>query len=154
MVAEIDPEVKLTKIHKNLISQDGFNAVKNADYVFGCVDDDGPRLVLTELCAAYKRPYFDLASQIFTVPTLQYGGRVCFSDSGQGCLMCLGEINVSEAQDYLASKNAKKDKQMLYGLPTMGIRDSGPSVVTLNGVVASLAATEFMVHAAQIRRAR
>src|SRR2546428_3548532 len=28
MVAEIDPEVKLTKIHKNLISQDGFNAVK------------------------------------------------------------------------------------------------------------------------------
>jgi molybdopterin/thiamine biosynthesis adenylyltransferase len=152
-VREIDPSIGITKICKSLMTSDAFDAVKNADFVFGCVDNDGPRIVLTELCAAYKRPYLDLASEI--VPdSPSYGGRVCFSDKGQGCLSCLDQIDSDEAQQYFMSKEQKEDRRRLYGLHLDEHPDSGPSVVTLNGVVASLGTTEFMVHVAGIRQAR
>lgn len=154
MVHEIDPSIKITGIEKNLISKEGFDAVKNADFVFGCVDNDGPRLVLTELCSAYKRPYFDLASEIIPDSQLYYGGRVCFSNGGQGCLACLDEISSNEVMEYFMSKEARDDRRKIYGLPVEGQQDSGPSVVTLNGVVASLATTEFMVQVTGIRQAR
>lgn len=153
MVREINPAVKFTKIKKDLISREAFDAVKNADYVFGCVDNDGPRLVLTELCPVYKKPYFDLASEIILDTKLYYGGRVCFSNEADGCLVCLDQISSEEVSEYFMSKESKEDKRNLYGLPAEG-QNSGPSVVTLNGAVASLATTEFMVHVTGIRKAR
>lgn len=154
MVREIDPTIKITKIEKNLISKESFNAVKNANYVFGCVDNDGPRLVLTELCSAYKLPYFDLASEIIPDSKLSYGGRVCFSNEGQGCLACLDQISSEEVGEYFMSKESKDDRRKIYGLPVDEQQGSGPSVVTLNGIVASLATMEFMVHVTGIRNAQ
>jgi molybdopterin/thiamine biosynthesis adenylyltransferase len=154
MVQEINPAIKVTRIEKNLLSKESFDAVKNADFVFGCVDDDGPRLVLTEICSAYERPYLDLASEIISDSKLSYGGRICFSDAGQGCLSCLDQISTDEVSEYFMSKESRTNKRMMYGLPIEEIRDSGPSVVTLNGVVASLATTEFMVQVTGIRQAR
>ena len=154
MIREIDPTIKITKIEKNLISKESFDAVKNTNYVFGCVDNDGPRLVLTELCSAYKQPYFDLASEIILDSKLDYGGRVCFSNAGQGCLVCLDEISSNEVGEYFMSKESKGDRRKIYGLAVEAQQDSGPSVVTLNGVVASLAIMEFMVHVTGIRQAR
>lgn len=150
---DIDPTINVTALNQDLISAASFDAVKNADFVFGCVDNDGPRLVLTELCAAYGRPYFDLAAEIKPGADLHYGGRVCFSEGGHGCLMCLEEISPSEVNNYLSSNEAKLERKSVYGLPADGLEDSGPAVVTLNGVITSLAATEFMVHVTGIRRA-
>jgi hypothetical protein len=56
--------MKVIKIRDSLISDPSFKAVIECDFVFGCVDSEGARLVLTELCAAYARPYFDCASDI------------------------------------------------------------------------------------------
>ena len=53
--------------------------MKEAYYVFGCVDIDGARLVLNELCSAYSTPYFEIASDADPGPPLAYGGRVCVS---------------------------------------------------------------------------
>jgi len=53
-----------------------------ADYVFGCVNSEGARLILTELCAAYARPYFDSASDIEADDRSRYGGRVCVAWRG------------------------------------------------------------------------
>ncbi|CAE6485836.1 HesA/MoeB/ThiF family protein [Candidatus Nitrosotenuis uzonensis] len=154
LVREINPTIKVTGIEKNLISKESFDAVKNADFVFGCVDNDGPRLVLTELCSAYERPYFDLASEIISGSKLYYGGRICFSYAGQGCLSCLDQISTDEVAEYFMSKESRADRRKLYGLPIEEMQDSGPSVVALNGVVASLAITEFMVQVTGIRHAR
>jgi hypothetical protein len=149
---EIDPEIRLTGIQKNLISEEGFEAIKGADFVFGCVDHDGPRLVLTELCSAYKKPYLDLASEIIIDPKLEYGGRVCFSDKGHGCLMCQDLISAEEAAEYFMSKESRNDRRKIYGIPIDQLQDSGPSVITINGVVASLATTEFLVHVTGLRQ--
>ena len=154
MVQEINPTAKITGIEKSLISKESFDAVKNADFVFGCVDNDGPRLVLTELCSAYERPYLDLASEIIPDTKPEYGGRICFSNTGQGCLMCLDQISQNEAREYFLSKEVKDDRRKIYGLSLEEEQSSGPSVVTLNGVIASLAMTEFLVEITGIRKAQ
>jgi molybdopterin/thiamine biosynthesis adenylyltransferase len=151
----IDPTIRVIKVHDVLVSQAGFDAIRSVDYVFGCLDKEGTRLVLTEFCAAYAIPYFDLATEIITGDTLTYGGRICFSNRGQGCLMCFGVLDVAEAQQDLSNPNAKMDRQKIYGVDAASLgAGSGPSVVSINGVIASLAVTESMLAATGIREAK
>ncbi len=155
LVHEIDPEIEFVVVRKNVISNEAFEAIAKSDYVFGCVDHDGPRLVLTEFSAAYRKPYFDLASEIIEDGvSFKYGGRVCFAEGGSGCLVCMGEISQSEAGEYFTREPAKTDQELVYGVRQPGIDRAGPSVVSLNGVVASIAVTEFMVQSTNVRKAR
>jgi len=71
---DIDPSIKVMKIRASLVSEESFAAVITADYVFGCLDSEGARLVLTELSAAYAKPYIDLASDVMPGNPLHYGG--------------------------------------------------------------------------------
>src|ERR1043165_2398351 len=64
LVKSINPDIEVNKIFDSLVSKDAFREIVEADFVFGCLDREGARLILTELCAAYRRPYFDLASDI------------------------------------------------------------------------------------------
>jgi len=144
MIELIDSSVKVQAVHEELISKDGFNAVKQADFVFGCVDSEGARLVLTELCAAFEKPYIDVASDVIPGEPTQYGGRVFCSVDGNGCLSCLGLIDMSEAREDFETPEQRLDRAAIYGISNDKLNRSGPSVVTINTVVAGLAATEFM----------
>ena len=90
---EIDPTIRVDKIFKSLCSQEAFDAVKEADYVFGCVDNDGARLVQNESCSAYSTLYLDIASDVNLGPPLAFGGRVCVSWNKNGCMVCLGLLD-------------------------------------------------------------
>jgi hypothetical protein len=148
----IDPAVRVEKIPDSLISEKAFAAIIAADYVFGCLDSEGARLVLNELCAAYCRPYFDLASDIVPGDPPAYGGRLCFTQwDGSGCIACYGLLDLIEAQVDLAGLAAHHDQRALYGVGADILERSGPSVVSINGVVASLAVTEFMVTVVGLR---
>lgn len=151
MVRLIDPSIVVTKVFNELRSEDAFDAIKAANYIFGCVDNDGARLVLTELCAAYQRPYFDLATEIIPGPPVVYGGRLCVSWNGQGCLVCFGQLDLVEAGNDLEGDAARQDRKNLYGVEATNLNVYGPSVVSINGVVASLGVTEFAVAASGIR---
>ena len=107
LLSTIDPEIDVRSLQQSFVSADGFAEIIQADYVFGCLDLEGNRLILTELCSAYRLPYFDLASDIFPGNTAQYGGTVCFSRDGDGCLVCMGELDLEEAGFDLASKDAR-----------------------------------------------
>lgn len=144
MVLEFDPTIKVHAVRASLLSPEGFAAVKEADYVFGCIDLEGIRLVLTELCAAYSKPYIDVASGVEPGVPTQYGGRVCCAIGGRGCLACLGELDPIEAGQDLETAGQRRDRRALYGVDQSHLARTGPSVVSLNGVVASLAVTEFM----------
>lgn len=148
----IDPSVQVDKVADSFVSRDGFAAIISADYVFGCLDSEGARLVLNELCAAYNRPYFDLASDVVPGDPPEYGGRICVSLwQGDGCLVCRGLIDLAEAQLDLAGPNARRDRDALYGIKISTLGRSGPSVVSINGVVASLGVTEFMTAVTGLR---
>ena len=154
LVEAIDPSVRVNPIQRDLTSPECFDAIRKADYVFGCVDNDGPRLILTELCGAYGRPYFDLATEIPSKSPMDFGGRVCFSHNGECCLYCMGLLAATEVRQYFASPEQRLDAKGLYGVLEADLGTTGPSVVTLNGVVASLAATEFMLHVTGLRKAK
>ena len=74
-----------------------------------------------------------------------YGGRVCISWDGNGCLHCLDLLDPEDVRRYLSSEAEQAAQAAIYGVPHAALGETGPSVSPLNGVVASLAATEFMV---------
>jgi ThiF family len=151
LVRDIDPSIQVDKIYDSLVSERAFGSVIRSDYVFGCVDSEGIRLVLTELCAAYSRPYVDIASDIEVKEKPRHGGRVCIALGGESCLVCLGQLDMHEAQQELGGPEARKLREAIYGINKDHLGQVGPSVVSINGVVASLAVTEFMLGVTGVR---
>lgn len=152
IVRSIDPTIRVCKVFDFVVSEEAFAAIRKADYVFGCLDNEGSRLILTEMCAAYCRPYFDLASDIVAGDRPSYGGRVCAAWDGNGCPVCSGVLDLAEAQRDLAGPETQHDLDAIYGVSRILLGRAGPSVVSINGVVASLAVTEFLVGVTGIRR--
>lgn len=144
LAGETNPGLEVKSVAKHLQSAEALRSIIESDYVFGCVDNDVPRVILTELCAAYAKPYFDLASDIH-VKESSYGGRVCTAWDGHGCLICLRQIDLLGIQEELAGAAAREDRKAIYGMPKNDLGDSGPSVVSINGVIASLGVTEFLL---------
>jgi hypothetical protein len=97
LIKAINPAIRVITVQDSVVSDRAFEAIIGSDYVFGCLDSEGARLVLTELCAAYKRPYLDTATDIETSDKLRYGGRVCVAMLGAACLVCLGQLDANEA---------------------------------------------------------
>lgn len=147
----IDPRVAVRKVRDSFVSEAGFAAIVTSDVVLGCLDSDGARAVLNELCLAYDRPYFDLASDILPGPKAQYGGRVCAVLDGKRCLACMDVLDAAEVSRDLATVGQCEDRDAIYGVRTDALGVGGPSVVSINGVVASLAVTELMVMAVGLR---
>lgn len=151
MAKEINPSMSVKSIPHSLITTEAFDAILNADYVFGCLDNEGSRLVLNELCAAYSKPYVDLSSEVIPGTPTIFGGRICIAWNGHGCLVCFRDLDIAEAQADLESSENRLNREALYGIPQLALGRAGPSVVSINGAIASLAVTEFMVGVTGIR---
>src|SRR5712691_4950162 len=126
-------------------------ALRAVHSVFGCFDNDGARLILNEYAKAYSKEYYDLASDIEQDAGLRYGGRIVRVDHTPGCLVCLEQIDLADAREDLESEAARQDRRKIYGVDADLLDEGGPSVVSINGVVASLGVTEYMVGVSCIR---
>lgn len=148
----VDPAAEVIAIRENLRSASALAELIKCSTIFGCVDNDGARLILTELCAAYQITYIDCASEIISPKAdspFDFGGRVVVARPGQFCLFCAGELDSEEAKISLEDPSVRMARAAHgYGL---GSDVESPSVVSLNGVVANLAVTEFMVMVARVR---
>lgn len=153
IITEINSDASVSTIPYSLQSEEAFEGIINSDCVFGCLDNEGSRLVLNELSSAYQIPYFDLASEIFPEESV-YGGRICISIDGEECIDCWGYLDREEASRDLESPESRRDREEIYGVNTNDLDGSGPAVVSINGVIASLAITEFIVWATELRNPR
>jgi glycine/D-amino acid oxidase-like deaminating enzyme len=150
LIKEINPSVEVVQVPHGLVSPEAFAALREADWIFGGLDHDGPRYILNELSAAYAKPYIDLASDV-PEPGV-YGGRVCVADCGCGCLSCLGLLDPTAVRRYLSSAADRAIEDAIYGINKAALAENkGPSVSPINAVVAGLAATEFMVAVTGLR---
>jgi molybdopterin/thiamine biosynthesis adenylyltransferase len=155
LIKLIDPTIEVDAVLEGFVTEAGFHVIRRADVVFGCLDNEGARLILTEVCSAYAKTYIDLASDIDPkAEPLTYGGRVHFGTNGESCLICMNVLDQSDAGRDLENEAFRRNRDSLYGVRTSALGQAGPSVVSINGVVASLAVTEFMVHVTGIRPAR
>lgn len=154
VIKTISPDAVVEKIKESMISEAGYQAIQAGDFVFGCVDRDGVRLLLSKVCSAYKRPYFDLATEIDPEASpINYGGRIFFAKDDGACLSCTDELDPNEIREDLMSPEQRAIHEKTYGIERDVLGGSGPSVVSLNGVIASLAVTEFMVELTGVRPA-
>jgi hypothetical protein len=150
-ISAIDPSIEITPVRNSIRSHEAFDALRAVNSIFGCVDNDGARLILNEYAKAYSKEYYDLASDIEQDAGLRYGGRVVRIDQTPGCLVCLGHIDLVAARQDLESEVARRDHAKIYGVDAEMLEVGGPSVVSINGVVASLGVTEYIVGVSGIR---
>ena len=148
----IDSKTETEVIEDRLESAEAKAALAGVDVVVGCVDHDGPRFALNEFCCRRGLPFIDSGSD--TIPKggeVIFGGRVCVATPETGCLMCFGELDQNEVIEYYDSPDQRADRESIYGVHRDALTHGGPSVVTVNGVVASIAATELMALVTGIR---
>jgi len=150
LVDSIDPQFEVELFDGSIVSEEGFGAIKRADIVICCVDSDGVRYVVNEACLAYDKPLFDLATDV-PEPN-RYGGRVAVVWDNGYCLHCRDLLDPEEVRRFLASDEARGNEAEIYGVDRAALGEKGPSVVSLNGVVASLGVTEFMVAVTGMRK--
>ncbi len=155
LVHLIDPAIEVSTVHAPLASADGRAAIHSAEWVFGCVDDDGARLQLTEICCQRNLAYIDLATGIHMDESPPvYGGRVCVSVDGRGCPYCLGLLDQDEINASLASAAERAERAEIYGVDRRALAGPGPAVIHLNSLTASLAVNEFTAAVTGLRPPR
>lgn len=145
LIKSINPDAEVEPIQGNLRTRLAIDSLKACTTIFGCVDNDAARLILNDLTAAYRIPLIDLATEIIPQDgkTPLYGGRVIVACPGDYCLFCAEAIDQAQAKQELDSPSAKEVRRAHgYGL---GDQAQAPAVVSLNGVVANLGVTEFMM---------
>lgn len=145
LIRGINPDAIVKTLTMDLRTQPALSHLKEVDIVFGCVDNDGARLVLNELCRAYSIPYFDLGVglEADSGKVISAGGRVASIIPGGPCLRCLGEIDQKEARYFLSSaQDQETERQLGY---VEGLDEPAPAVISLNATIASIAVNEFTV---------
>jgi hypothetical protein len=146
------PQIIAGKVGDPAIEDDIRNAVADATIVVGCFDLETSRQAAVKLCSEAGTPYVDLATEIIhDGDDVIYGGRIVFSHDGSGCLFCLGVIDMAELAREQMTDEQREQRDRNYGLTPEEAGDSGPSVITINGVVASLACTEALMFITGLR---
>jgi hypothetical protein len=132
------PSATVEPIDARVNAPEAEAAIAAGGVVFGCLDRDLPRLTLTECCARFAKPLFDLASDTGGDGEERwYGGRVVFAN-GRGCLVCHDLLDQQEiARDSMSSEQ-REAHDRIYGVNRVALAGTGPMVVSLNGAVASL----------------
>lgn len=138
----IDDKIEVTSRHENILSPKGLDAIKRADYVIGCVDKDGVRFFLNEACLAYGKMLIDLATDVPEPGA--FGGRIAIVGGSRGCLHCLNLLDPQDIRRFLSTEKMLENEDAVYGVPATVLDEAGPSVVSVNGVVASLGVTALM----------
>ena len=84
--------------------------LRDVDLIIGCVDNDGARLILSELAAAHLVPYLDIGVGIEAGAdgASVIGGRIAFYLPGGSCLACADEIDFTEAAEDLETEALRR----------------------------------------------
>lgn len=150
----VQPEAEIRGLPQRF-APDSASLLDDATVVFGCVDRDDARVQLLAHMSDLAIPYFDAATDTGETDTglTWYGGRVAAS-VGNGCLMCMDVLDARTVAAAGMTGAERETQARLYGVPAAQLDRSGPSVVSLNGVIASLVVTEFMVYVTGLRDPR
>jgi hypothetical protein len=74
-----------------------------------------------------------------------FGGRLMVRTGGDACLYCMDLLDRDAVRRDLSSPERREEEDKMYGVRRDALGETGPSVVSLNGILVSLAVTEFMV---------
>ncbi len=112
--------------------------LRGCDLIFGCIDRDWPRLILSEVAFQYLIPYIDLGTEIGVSDIVQsLDSRVSYVAPGRPCLVCSGIISPERVR-LEGYEDDELDRVIAMGYSS-DIRLAAPSVMDLNMRAASYA---------------
>ena len=134
----------IQKLNCLLRSENALESLKDCDIIFGCVDNDGARLILNELAVSYLIHYIDCGTGLFADGDIvkDAGGQIFIVYPNGPCMLCGKMIDPKEARIHLTTKHDKENQKRVGYVD--GANASNPSVVSLNGLIASEAVNQFI----------
>lgn len=152
LIRAINPDATVLNVRHHLPHPTAHTALEEVDLILGGLDNDAARLHLTDLASQRQVVYIDAATDTDeSGAQLAYGGRVVTAGTSPGCLFCLDLLDQRQIRHATMTPAERAAEAAIYGVPVDALDTTGPSVVTINGVVASLATTEAMVHLTGLR---
>jgi molybdopterin/thiamine biosynthesis adenylyltransferase len=140
-IQRLAPEATVVRTRHDVVGARTARLLTEADFIFGCTDSHGSRAVLQQVSYQYLIPCIDMGSTITTRDGGVSGifGRVQLLSPGLACFNCSGLLDSEEVRrDMMSAFERKLDPYI------SGERVVAPAVISINGTVASLAATMFM----------
>lgn len=151
VIRAIAPDADVEVVYEPLLEHgNAAEALQGVDIIFGCVDNDGPRLLLNRIAIAGRIPYVDVATGIIAPDgaVKAMGGRVALTLPGGPCLVCTEELDVEEVRAYFLTPEERRAQIALGYVDGEG---PAPSVISLNGVIAHAAINELVCWIAGLR---
>ncbi len=150
MIKNINPTANVICIKDKIELLDQYAKDTVPNVIIGSVNNDAARLLLTDYASRKHIPYMDIASEIH--PSEGIVGGHTYLSYGTGCLLCSGQIDQDEVRRYNASESELEFDKLVYGVNSKLLKDSGPSVVSLNGIMASIGCFEIMLLLTQMSK--
>ena len=129
------------KVTDNILTQ-----FRTLDMIIGCVDNDNARKILNRFSIKYLIPYLDVASGIKadSMQVNNMGGSIRLIIPGKTpCLQCYRDvIDTLEAALGDISAEEREERRELGYVEGTNLTPE-PSVIPLNGIIASIAMNEF-----------
>jgi hypothetical protein len=145
MLGAIAPASEVSTVTEPFDHPDAAASLGDVDVVMVCVDQDAVRLEASRFLTELAIPYFDLASDTgSTAGGAWYGGRVLFSGEGERCPVCMDLLDQHALARARMTASQRMEEGKIYGVEQNALTTSGPSVISINAVVASLAVGELI----------
>lgn len=139
---QVSSGARITPIKGTVLDLSVAKRLLGLDVIFCCTDTHSSRMVVSRICSQYLIPLIDMGVDIQPSKKgkiRRIGGRVMVLAPTDPCLDCLGVIDPA-----LVSREIATD-HYVHTPYVQGEEDEhDPSVISLNGVLASLAVTEFI----------
>lgn len=139
----IRPDIRIDALPASVLDID-CRQLADTDLIVCCTDGHGSRALLNELASQYLITLIDLGVeiQITEEGRTRAGGGVRVVTPGDPCLYCSGVIDSALVrEEFLTDTERLIESKNGY---LRGTDEAAPSVVSLNGVVASLAVMEVL----------
>lgn len=144
LVRSIDPKIRFRFVDGDVTHEHVTKELLDCDFIFLATDSLSSRNVVNQLCYQFMIPGIQIGAKVQTDSesgdVTQIHGNLRWMHPDCGCLACHGAINAAALAKELLSPEERKAQDYL---DEEEVPD--PSVVTLNGTVASLAATDFLL---------
>jgi molybdopterin/thiamine biosynthesis adenylyltransferase len=142
VAAAIRPSIEVRSVAASVLEIDP-SFLSDNDLIVCCTDGHGSRALLTEFCAQHLLTLIDMGVEVQgTKSGTRAGGGIRIVRPGESCLQCMGVLDAALVREEFMSDSDRSFEAKLGYLRS--IAEPAPSVISLNGVVASLAVVEIL----------
>lgn len=147
-ILQVRRDASVTKMADDVTRQGVAERLATADFVFSCTDTHSSRHVVNQMAYQYLVPVIDLGVAITVGDLAQTSaaGHVQMLAPGLPCLWCSNHLDSRRVREELMTEEHRANDPYFQG----GAGVTQPAVISINGVVASVAVTMFLAAVAGV----